>query len=76
MAADIAAVILRKIALNHLRTRQKAVADGADDGLNGGSPSEFLLDLAVNAALLSKAEDPAEFWRIMADIDPFDLSMP
>ncbi len=51
----------------------------ADDGLDGGSAPQLLLDLAVNAALLARFEDPERFWRIVApvalvDIDPFDLA--
>ncbi len=51
----------------------------ADDGLYGGSASEFLLDLAVNAALLARFEDPVGLWRIVAPIalvhiGPLDLA--
>ena len=51
----------------------------ADDGFDGGSPPEFASDLAVNAAFLSRAEDPVWLWRIVApvalvDIDPLDLA--
>jgi len=50
----------------------------ADDGFDGGSPPEFLPDLAVDAAVLAGFEDPAGLWRMLAavafvHIGPLDL---
>lgn len=46
----------------------------AYDGLDGGSPPEFSLDLSVDAAPLAGAKDAQGFWRIMADITLVDIS--
>ena len=53
-----------------------------DDGFDGGSPSELLLDLSMDAALLPRFEDPERFGRIVAlvacqsalNIDPLSAS--
>ncbi len=51
----------------------------ADDGLNGGSSPEFASDLAMDAALLARLEDPVRVRRIVAPvalvhIGPLDLA--
>ena len=45
----------------------------SDDGLDSGSPSEFLFDLAVDAALLPGTIDPVRPRRIVADIALVDI---
>ena len=50
-----------------------------DDSFDGGSPAEFLLDLAVNAALLAGLEDPPRVGGVVAavsfvHIGPLDLA--
>ena len=50
----------------------------ADHRFDRRAAPEFLFDLTVDPALLSGAEDPHGFWRIVADIalvhvDPLDL---
>ncbi len=45
----------------------------SDDGLDGGSPPELLLDLAVNAALLARSEDLVWLWRIVAPVALVDI---
>ena len=45
----------------------------ADDGFDSRSPAEFLLDLAVDAALLPRAEDPARPRHIVAPIAGIDI---
>ncbi len=37
----------------------------ADDGLDGGSSPQLLLDLPVDAALLAGFEDPVWLWRVV-----------
>ena len=45
----------------------------ADDGFDGRSSPEFLLDLAVDAALLAGFEDPARLRRVVAAIAFVDI---
>ena len=45
----------------------------ADDGFDSRSPAEFILDLAVDAALLPRAEDPARPRHIVAPIAGIDI---
>ncbi len=45
----------------------------ADDGLDGGSPSELASDLTVDAALLAGTIDPERLGRIVADIALVDV---
>jgi len=51
----------------------------ADDGFDGGPTPEFLLDLAVDTALLPGAIDPVRLRRVVAavalvDLDALDLA--
>ena len=51
----------------------------ADNGLDRRSSSQFALDLAVHAALLTGPEDPVRVVNVMAaiafvDIDAFDMA--
>ena len=51
----------------------------SDDGLDGRSPAQLLLDLAVDAALLAGPEDPERLGRVVAlialvHVDPLDLA--
>ncbi len=45
----------------------------SDDRFDGGSSSQLLFDLSVDAAFLPRAEDPARFRRLVADISFVDI---
>jgi hypothetical protein len=45
----------------------------ADHRLDGGAASQFALDDAKDAALLSRDEDATRMWRVMAAISLVDI---
>ena len=71
--------LIAEAALEEVSAQVAVCLAVSDDGFDGGSPPEFLLDLAVNAALLAGFEDPPRVRGVVAaialvHIGPVDLA--
>jgi hypothetical protein len=71
--------LIAEAALEEVSAEMAVCLAVSDDGFDGGSPSEFLFDLAMNAALLAGFEDPRRVGSVVAavvfvHIGPLDLA--